>query len=261
MPRATLRTTTRGTGIKPLAPESKAIDAAKECVRHSPEGADYLVDRFDNRMDELGMTEEAKGMRRHLEDFREYVHMKSATNGQAWFGEFVEGNYKNLQRNIADKAAKEVAENIQGPIRVDFAVDENSHYKRVFVNEGQKISGEQARPLDKLVNAFFGENDIANRGNILYEATKEGDMKYERGEPKRADPEEVDSLMKTELKDYLGEHGIEADVRSRSGQAKQQPQKAAQQVTGRAAAVKEAPAPGTPTPSSGDEAPTSAPAA
>ncbi|KTD31387.1 MULTISPECIES: hypothetical protein [Legionella] len=257
MARATLRTTTRGTGIKLLAPESKAIRAAMECVKHSPEGADYLVDRFSNRMVLLGMTEQAKGMQRQLEDFREYVHLKTSANGEAWQGEFAETDFKNLHKNVADKAAQEVAATVQGPVRMDFGVDEDSHYKRVFVSNGQKIAGEQARPLDKLVNAFFAENDIVRDNNILYEATKDGEIKYEGDKPKKADPETVDTLMVTELKDYFDDHGIEANVRSRSSQSKQQ----AQQATARAAKAEEAPAPSGPSPSGDEEAPTTAPAA
>ncbi|KTC85497.1 MULTISPECIES: hypothetical protein [Legionella] len=243
--------THRGSGVKQLAPGVDAIENAMELARFNSETADYLVGSFKKSMFNLGksMIERSKGMLKKLENFRDFVFLQNDSKGGAWAGKPVKTDFKNFQQNVADKAAEEFTTAVTNPVKIDFAVSNESEFIRGFSADGKKLSKDSAKPLDTLLKAFLAENDLVDKKSVLYQANDKGVINQIDGVPQKADPQDARDTIEDGLPDYLDDRGITVTVKSHTHPAD------------RAGVQKGAQKDAEPAPTPEDEGPSAAPAA
>jgi len=217
------------------APTIKAINDGMEITKYSFEGAEYLEQTFKKRMVKLGksMEESSKGMQRQLNEHTKFVAVKNNPAHKIWSGEPVKTGMENFQNFIVNNAAKEFTDKIQRPIKINFAVSDESHYIRGFKVEGEKLASEKLaseleQPLDQVINGFFAENGLMLKGSYLYETTDEGTIKQVNGINVKAEPIKTKEKIANGLAQYLEGKKISATVKGReypAGKAEAQKEK------------------------------------
>ncbi len=216
---APLPTTTRGSTVTQLAPDEEAIGKAMECAKKSPIAADYLVDSFARKMNDLGkfMVNSSKSMMKKLQEFRDFVHLQFESNGSSWSGIAEQTEFKNYYNNAAAKLAAELMKVAQSAINIDFAIKNNtSELVRSFHSAGKALASETNSLIDKLLNAFFAESNLVTKGSVVYEATDNGEIKQGPDGPGKADPDQVRALLTEGLGDFIKEkEALEVKVNSR----------------------------------------------
>lgn len=213
-----LATTTRGSAKKEYAPDTDDLRGLLEII-NTPEAAQYCVDAFKAKMESLGagLAEKGKAVLKRLEDYRDQLILADTLKNEPWAGQKNTGSdFQNIHANLSDKAAAEIVDKVKTPIKMDFAISEVSKLIRGFSAAGKSLSEALTNALDKLVNAFFTQNNMLTKESILVECNEKGEIRRDSaGKPIVADAETVKQLLSDEkngLKSFLKEKGIELNV-------------------------------------------------
>ncbi|KTC66816.1 substrate of the Dot/Icm secretion system [Legionella birminghamensis] len=174
-----LKTTTRGSSVGEYLPYSAAIKQACQVVAYSPEGARYLEQQTINKMTRLGKLEEAQQVLKVLADFRRSVEMQQDRPSPQSNEGPVRSDFQNFQHNFAQSAIETIKKLASGPIKLDFALNQETKIIRGFSSNGNVLpAGDPLlAALDLTFNAWLAERNMISKGSRIYECDSNGDIK------------------------------------------------------------------------------------
>ncbi|KTC87089.1 hypothetical protein [Legionella brunensis] len=241
---------------KIILPDADALKKGKE-VANTEEGANYLRDQFEERLKAAGKFEEAQPAVANIRDHAEMVRMQRETTNDFWSGKAMPlSDFQNFQHNIADNVAKKLTSQVEGSIKVDFAISDKAHLMVGHSINGQPADKEVIHAMDKLLNTQFAENNMISKSSVIYEGDEKGQIRRNsKGEPILADVEKAKQVVKDSAEKFeqlFQKAGKEIHVTT-------QEHKYTEPKAAKAEAVESAPAAVTPetpeTPSTGPSAP------
>ncbi|KTD19938.1 hypothetical protein [Legionella londiniensis] len=182
----------RGTAGSNSLPTSDSLYKCME-VATKPDSARYFHTQFEQRLIDAGLKDKSGPVLNEVKKFADYIALQGS-NSNPWSGDIhIPSAFHNYQEHLAKEAIKEVAVN---NIDFDYAVSNQSEFLRGYSNNGQPVDGETLSSMDKIFNAWLVENDMLCNNGVIYEATAKGDIKLDsKGEPVKADPERLKSLL------------------------------------------------------------------
>lgn len=198
---------------RPVSPQ--AVEDAVE-VADTLEAMAYLVDRFGEVREtwDKPMQEASLGLYEKLKARLELLTLAREANGNPWSAISPDTEFMNLQRNIANNASDKIKQEVTAPVRIDLAINNLAQFIRGFSAKGQSLSAMSDNHMDQLLNAFLSSNNIMSKNSTLYESTEKGVIEQEGGQPKKADPKQVEQLLTDKehgLTEFLEEQGIKVD--------------------------------------------------
>lgn len=211
-------------------PATKEITSAME-MAVSIEAAQYLAERVTKLANESKFLNKSPELKANIiaaiQKFADYMTFKLTTNGQPWSGQQVESSsLKNMQRNIADYATKELSGKVSD-VKLDYAVSNDGHYVRAYSSSNGALDSQSVASMDQLLNAWFAENDYVVKGGYLYRSND-----TVQNESTRASPEVVKNLLSSGgLQTYLEEKGFNATMKEREYPSQRKETQAKQEVT------------------------------
>ncbi len=167
-----------------------------EVAKTSIEGAWYLPQQLENRGVEV--LKEAVIATRH---FAESIERLLTSTTDAWKGERSDPA-RNLSGNMISDALTGLREKaIQNKqITVMYRVDDASlNFERGYSEQGESIDPELQKSLDELLLGTLLENNIINKGGVLYQAEKSTLKRDREGNPIKADAEQVKAVIKNQF--------------------------------------------------------------
>lgn len=186
-------------------PTIQEIKMAMELAGSTIDGAEYLNTRIKSYAEKLPL-EVKREVTSALDSFVESVKFKLTAHGQPWSGQQIEvSDFKNMQKNIADSAAKELHGKLTD-IRLDYAVNEKGHYIRGYTADSGAMDSESVNALDNLFNAWLATKDYLVKDGYLYNAND-----LTQDEQNRINPDEIKELMaEGGLQEFMASKGINA---------------------------------------------------
>ena len=120
----------------------------------------------------------------------------------------------SAQEVSADHAAKDLekimAETLVNNLTLDFAVGKGAELLRGYSANGASADPELVKVMDKLFSSWLAENEKISKGGVIYEGTKDGQLKRDKlGNPVKTDPEALREKIasKTDgFEPYVQEH-------------------------------------------------------
>jgi hypothetical protein len=218
-------------------PKSDEIQEAMKMAGGSIDAAEYLLKRIKTLADEAKFLTKAPELKANViaavEKFVEYVQFKLTANGQPWAGQHVEtSDMKNMQKNIAEAAAKELTGKLN-EVKLDYAISEKGHYVRGYSSNTGALDSESVASLDKLFNAWLASKDYLVKSGFIYNAND-----TVQSENTRINPEIIKQLLEDgSLEEFMLSKGVNAELRARDYPGEQKEAQAKQEVS---SAIKEA---------------------
>lgn len=214
---------TRG-GKHGFVPDTPALSKSMEIATTS-EGVEYLVAKLLKQLTNAKMVAPPKTTLKtwsdyvehirsqgsatagevlnRLLDYAEYVKLRENAKEQHWAGHFVEALlFQMFQADLAEKAFEKMVgeQAITMAIAISEAPDEPSKLLRGYsLSSGEDVDSKATDIVDTQFNRWLvlPENGMCSQRGVIYEADEKGQVKLEKGEPKRADP----SVLKKKLMD------------------------------------------------------------
>ncbi|MBA2656722.1 MAG: hypothetical protein H0U70_07005 [Tatlockia sp.] len=214
-----LPTTTRGSVRAVLAPDSLAIAKAIEIARRA-EPAQYLLERFIAKMESLGKNifEESQSMRQTLEQHSLNTLLIEGKENH-WAGVLPESDYLRYQTVSSELASGSLKSKQIGQVNVDYALSDSTQLVRAYSEDNQELTSDSGQALDKLLSSFLTKNnlfvEVSEQGTFIYENDGEGNIRLDKNNKIKADPEVVKDLIQDKNKGfqrYLQKQGIESTV-------------------------------------------------
>jgi|GEM_PF-2344675 len=197
-----------------LLPDTKAVQNAFEVAGNNLEACQYiqeqLIIRFSNeRVDSSDFLET-------VDTIVENVALQQNAS-DPWSGqESVGSSFHALQQNLANMAASSIASQVQGALKMDYAISDISQLVRGFSIDGQAADEAAIPSLDNLLNAWFAQKNIVTKDGVLFESDSNGEIiKDKAGNPVRESADKVKTLIADReegLEKYLNTKGIKAEI-------------------------------------------------
>jgi hypothetical protein len=221
-----------------LAPTGEAIKKAME-VATTPEAAEYLAERFLNRITILGkeLLKQGRPVWLRICEWRDNVALQYSSNGEPWAGKLGVPDFQNLQQNLAQKAVQEISSDVKGNIRMDYAISDSSQLIRGYGAENPEEDGVVKNKVgffDKLFNSWLAAKNFISKDGIIYKGTEKGEiLRDANGHPILAEPKKVRQLINDSengYQKYLKDRGIAVTIQQHDYPAPQ-PEPARQAVS------------------------------
>lgn len=189
-------------------------DTLTKCmdVATTPEAAQYFLAGYEEcvKAAKKSGEEVVQKILGTIRGFVEFVVGKSA--GDYWSGKEPPTAFQKYQQTLAANATQALGEK---HIILDFSVSDQSELMRGYSTDDGTLDEKGTDAMDKLFNAWLTENHMISKGGVIYEGTKNGEVKQDNdGNPVRANPD----LLREKVGD--DKHGFEQYV-SKNGKSTQ----------------------------------------
>ena len=220
-----LTLTTRGSEVEENPPNANQVRQAVEVCNNSPELMDYLVKGLSERLQSLGLLEDANELLTFVRSVRDQLEgLEAVRPGMtgAWAGNSncLLTDFQNLHINRAEKAQAILTSALEGSLTQEFAL-QAAQFLRGYSADGAPLDAELLAACDDLFNAWLAENNIISQGGQLYEATDNGAMI--RSDGKTGVPDNINAAKKADearirrlltdpdkgFKSYLAKKGVQ----------------------------------------------------
>jgi hypothetical protein len=202
----------RRTGGEPLPNR----DALLKCfhVASTAEAANYMVSQFEKLLNKSNKFDELSVIFSKIKEYAKNVTLQREQRSDPWSGNTkVRTDFQNLQHNLAQSALENVTTKVDGALRMDFAINDNSELLRAFSSDGKSVDPAISPSLDTLFNSFLASNNLISKDSSILEATENGDVKIGfDGQPTKASPEQVSKLITEEFPNHLKKEGIDITI-------------------------------------------------
>ncbi len=163
-------------------------DAITKCMLLSStaEAAEYLLTQAKGIFEKMMGQESVKKVIDLLKAHADNINLIKRDSGGSWAGKPISSDFNKLQHELAAEASKFMSEQAK-TIKFDYAVSKDSALLRGYSSNGKPLDNEMVSAMDILFNAWLAENNMISKGGVIYEGTKNGQMKQdEQGQPIRA---------------------------------------------------------------------------
>lgn len=179
-------------------PEKKELLDAMKVGETSIEAAEYLAVRVKQIFSEANLPGHVvKEIVDKVNEYAQLVSFKLMNGSGIWSGQMNEStDFRNMQKNIAEEAARNISGLINGRLRLDIAINGVAQLLRGYSVDGKPIDAQTVDQLDKLFNAWLAENGWISKGSTIYESSLDGEIKKDsQGKEVKADSEKVKNLL------------------------------------------------------------------
>ncbi|MFT4060058.1 MAG: hypothetical protein QM652_10995 [Legionella sp.] len=211
-----MATTTSSIRALGTFPSPETIQKIFNVAGLTTEGAWYAHGRITKSADNATCFVKEPGLKKDVLDatarFAEHIELKLTPNGNPHRGQYIEtSDQKNLQKNIAEAAAKDLADKLSEEIKLDYAVSEAGHYVRGYSSSNGALDSHFVDSLDKLFNAWLISKDYIIKDGFIYNANDKV-----QSENTRIDPEIIKQLLEDGgLEEFMLNKGVKAKLRVR----------------------------------------------
>ena len=201
-------------GVRELMPNKEALLYCF-AIASTPEAADYLVEQFEKKLQNAKGIGSSENVLARVKEYAENVHLQRGSRDNPWSGssETVKTDFQNLQQNIADSALKTLISNVDGEVKMDFAVSSYSELLRAFSVDGKPLEPAAIAALDKLFNSSMAAENMLSKNSIIYEATDHGEVRKDKeGNPIKASAEKINRVISENFAKYLDKAGVQVST-------------------------------------------------
>ncbi len=176
-----------------------SAETLTQCMRLSStaEAATYLYQQAKVLLASLLSQEPVRKVVGVLEAHANNVEMiKGKGTDNLWAGKQLPTDFEEVQRKSAADAGeaikKIVGDKPISKLALDFAVSNASQLLRGYSINGKSLGGDLVAAMDKLFNAWLADNNMLSKGGVIFEGTKDGQIKQDgQGNPVKADAENL----------------------------------------------------------------------
>lgn len=195
-------------------PGKDALVKCKEVAARTVEAAVYLQKQFVNLLTSAGKVDAARPAIDNINEFVDLVMMQQESRNDYWSGKAGPlSDFQNLQQNMAEKAAQIAATQVEGDIKIDFAINNKAQFVRGYSTHGENVDAETTKSLDKLLNAYLAEHNLISKGSVIYEGDEKGQIRRDsKGQPMLADVQKAKQVLSDSAKGF--EHFLQQSGKS-----------------------------------------------
>lgn len=190
-----------------------AKDALLKCfaIATTPESADYLVEKFKNKLIKAGLFESSQPVFARFVEHAENVRAQTGDRANPYLpGEEILSDFQNFQRNLCKNALNVLMKELTSEVKIDFAVSDGSEMVRSFSANGKPLEPKAASAMDKVLNSVLANENMISKNSVIYEST-DGKIREVAGKPVKADKEKIAKTISEDLSIVLHKNDLEVN--------------------------------------------------
>jgi len=190
-----------------LLPSQGSLEAGMQLLT-TPETAEYLLERYTERLRRAGKLEEGKDVLERIARFVEYIKKQTDRPDDAFYGREILSDLKNFHINVAEDAFETLETFYKDtPIIMDFAV-KDGELLRGFSADGQKLATAGQQAIDELFNACLIEHGLLSKGSVIYRIDEQGKIVG------KVNDAEIQKFIEQDFASYLENRGFSLTTRA-----------------------------------------------
>lgn len=190
---------------KIILPDKDAVFKAAEVGKSSIEGAEYVLEQYEDVVVAAKKKEEASTILNALSEFVQLVKFTLGSQVGIWNGiDQAPSTFKNMYQNMADSVAKELSDVLKDDVKLNIAFNEVSELVRGYLVGDKPASPEVVKLLDTLFNSWLALNaDTINKSSTLFDANEKGEVKTDaQGKQVKANTPRIKELINDPVKGF-----------------------------------------------------------
>ncbi len=160
----------------------------------TPRGAEYFEERVIEMLTKAKMIDKFHDLVEDVKVLTQSI-VSDGSNTSAWSGStgLDTTSFERYQKVLAERFVQQFKDR---EIVFDFALSDQAEILRGYTVDGEPISDEESKELDRLYNAWLAEKGMVTYKGVIYDSTSEGKIKQEKGQNKRANAEKLRDLIR-----------------------------------------------------------------
>ena len=187
-----------------IAPNGSTFKKLCEVAFSTAEALRYAIDMLEHVFKSLKVEDEASTQKFKdvLEAQAKQLELGDRRNAdKIWSGLSPDTSIINIQESLA-KEAEAILRDSAPDIRLDYAMDDESHILRGYSSGGKPLDKEKLDAMDKQFNLWLVQNGMMCKDGVIYECTDAGEMKKDKNKPVVVAPESFAQKLKDPQKGY-----------------------------------------------------------